>query len=64
MQKIIYCQANPENGRTDFHEVNDYLDKDWKIVSVTSQHTAVSTSTYSQRSYGGAFVLIESVIRL
>jgi hypothetical protein len=60
MQKILYCIAIPDNGITYFGDVNDYLEKGWSIVSVTSQNVAKGDGYNNDtRAFGGAFVVIE-----
>jgi len=62
MQKILYCGANTESGKTYFGDVDDYLDKGWTIVSVTPQNVAKGTGYNNDtRAFGGAFIVIEKI---
>lgn len=48
------------------HDVNDWLDKGWEVVSVTPQHVAVSLtgSSYNHATRTGKFaVVIQKQIR-
>lgn len=54
-QKVIITKSEKD--------INDWLDRGWRIVSVTAQHVAISSPSYNAKEASGKFCFVIEKIK-